>query len=124
MRAASTSANATLLYVVKPTDLKTLLATSSATSSGSGVAAVRTAIPTRHAAEAMIAPSITVRIPNRRMSGVVAGLIATLPTNSAITINPACAAVQPSPSWRNRASKNGIAVITARNAEPPAAVTR
>ena len=35
-----------------------------------------------------------------------------------------CAAVQPSPSWKNRASRNGIAVITARNTEPPAAVIR
>ena len=63
-------------------------------------------------------------MPKRRMSGVVTGLIATLPTNSAITTRPACAADQPSPSWKNRASRNGIAVITARNTEPPAAVTR
>ncbi len=110
--------------MVKPTDRNTPLANSSTSSSGSGVAAVTKAIPTRHAAEARIAVSITARMPKRRMSGVVTGLTATLPRNSAITTRPACAADQPSPSWKNRASRNGIAVITARNTEPPAAVMR
>jgi hypothetical protein len=39
------------------------------------------------------------------MRGVVAGLMATLPTNKAITIAPACAAVHPSPTCRNSARR-------------------
>jgi len=64
---------------------------------------------------------ITVRIPKRRISGVVAGLIRTLPRNSAITTSPP-AADHPNPSWKNSASRNGMALlITARKTEPPSA---
>ena len=44
----------------------------------------------------------------------VAGLMPTLPANSAITASPACAAVQPKPSWKNSGSRNGTAVISPR----------
>jgi hypothetical protein len=33
-------------------------------------------------------------------------------------------AVQPNPNWKNSGSRNGIALMTARNTEPPSAVTR
>jgi hypothetical protein len=58
------------------------------------------------------------------MSGVVAGLMPTLPANSAITTRPACAALHPKPSWNNSGSRNGTATITIRYTEPPAAVAR
>jgi hypothetical protein len=50
---------------------------------------------------------------------VVAGLIATFPANKAMTITPACALLQPKPTWKNSGGRNGTALITNRNSDRP-----
>src|SRR5664280_2241535 len=97
---------------------------SAARMTSSGVDACSRAMIARQIDDAATAISSTGRIPNRRISGVVAGLMATFPANKAMITTPACALDQPNPSWKNSGSRNGIALITNRYSEPPPAVTR
>ena len=63
-------------------------------------------------------------MPNRRISGVVTGLIVRLPRNNAVTIRPAANGDQPNSSWNSSGSRNGTAVTTSRYTEPPVTETR
>ena len=56
----------------------------------------------------------TVRNPNRRSSGVVAGLTPTLPRNTAVTSRPDSTGDRPNPSWSSSGSRNGTELTTAR----------
>ncbi len=68
--------------------------------------------------------SSTRLMPNRRISGVVTGLIVKLPTNNAATISPAVNGDQPNSSWNSSGSRNGTAVMTSRYNDPPDTVMR
>src|SRR5690349_20006487 len=57
--------------------------------STTGIPGATSASRPKHATEAMPLTTSTVRIPKRRISGVVAGLVVWLPANSTATINPA-----------------------------------
>lgn len=63
-------------------------------------------------------------MPNRRINGVVAGLMVRFPANSAATITPAASGVQPNCSWNCNGSRNGTAVITNRYSDPATTVMR
>ena len=59
------------------------------------------------------------RKPNRVSSGVVAGLMPRLPTNSSSHERcPASTGDQPKPTWNSSGSRNGIAFTPSRNADP------
>ncbi len=95
-------------------DRKAPLATSSAKISGSGVPASSRAHSAKVAADARDAKTSTGLKPKRRMSGVVAGLIPMLPTNTAATKTPARSGSQPKPFWNIRGSRNGTALMVRR----------
>ena len=95
-------------------DRKAPLATSTAKISGSGVPASSSAHSAKVAAEASEANTRTGLNPKRRMSGVVAGLIPMLPTNTAATRTPACSGSQPKPFWNISGSRNGTALMVRR----------
>ena len=63
------------------------------------------------------------RKPNQRISGVVRGLMVKLPTNTASTSSPEWKGSIPNPTWNSSGSRNGTALIEARNREPPYMVT-
>ena len=69
-------------------------------------------------------PISTVRKPSRRISGLVAGLMATLPTNRVNTKTPARRGLQPKPTWNINGSRNGVALITKRYTPPLTFPTR
>ena len=56
----------------------------------------------------------TRRMPRRRISPVVNGLIIRLPTNNAATIAPAAVGDHPNRTWNMMGSRKGTALITAR----------
>ena len=64
--------------------------------------------------EARALTSSTRRIPKCRINGVVAGLIARFPANSAATNRPDANGVHPKTSWNCRGNRNATAVITKR----------
>ena len=64
------------------------------------------------------------RKPKRRSIGVVSGLIARLPANSARSTAPDLTAVHPNPTWKRSGSRNGTALIMQRNRDPLACDTR
>ena len=66
------------------------------------------------AAEASDAKTSTGLKPKRRMSGVVAGLIPILPTNTAATRTPARSGSQPKPFWNISGSRKGTALMVRR----------
>ncbi len=59
-------------------------------------------------------PINTARNPQRRISGLVAGLMPTLPTKSVSTKTPASKGLQPKPTWNISGRRNGVALITRR----------
>ena len=65
-------------------------------------------------AEASEAKTRTGLKPNRRIRGVVAGLMPMLPTNTAATMTPAFKGSQPKPSWNIRGSRNGTELMVRR----------
>ena len=58
--------------------------------------------------------AISARKPSARSNGVVTGLIAKLPTNTHMTINPAWTGLQPKPSCSSSGSRNGTELTATR----------
>src|SRR5436309_2187588 len=108
----SMSARPTVLYTVKPDDLVTPLASASAAISATGVDAVVKPSAATIRAVPMVETTSTVRNPKRRISGVVAGLIPTLPANTNAVTAPDFTGDQPNRTWNMSGSRNGIAPTT------------
>ncbi len=84
-----------------------------------GIAPVMNAHATIAAPSPHPAISSSGRKPYRLRSGVVAGLIPMLPTNTKSTTRPDFTALQPSASWNISGSRNGTAPTAIQNSEPP-----
>lgn len=124
VRSASMSAKPIVAYALSETDRHTPLMNSTDTTTAIGVCGPSSPHSTKVTAVATPFTSSTVRKPKRRSSGVVSGLTATLPANTAMSTSPAVAALQPKAPWNIRGSRNGTAVIDARNRAPPEFDTR
>src|SRR5215469_16499481 len=89
------SASPTVLYTVNPTDRVTPLIRVSAAISTIGVAGVANPSTATAAVVPAVAAISTARKPNRLISGVVAGLIPTLPANTNAVTAPDFTGDQP-----------------------------
>src|ERR1700761_8250844 len=118
------SVNPTVVYTVRPADRVIPLASASAAITATGVAAVvkpsaatMTAVPRAEATS-------TGRKPKRLISGVVAGLMPTLPANTNAVTAPDFTGDQPNCTWNISGSRNGIAPTTKKYIVPPSCDTR
>src|SRR5215469_14893025 len=118
------SASPAVAYTVNPTDRVTPLIRASAAISTIGVAAVVNPSTATATVVPAVAASSTARNPKRLISGVVAGLIPTLPTNTNAVTAPDFTGDQPNWVWNISGSRNGTAPQTNQYAMRPACVTR
>src|SRR5215469_16250911 len=118
------SASPAVAYTVNPTDRVTPLIRARAASTASGVAAVAKPSDATASVVPTVAASSTERNPNRLISGVVGGLIPTLPANTNAVTTPDFTGDQPNWVWNISGSRNGTAPQTSQYAMTPACVTR
>ena len=118
------SARPTVLYTVSPVDRVTPLIRVSAAITGSGVAAVVNPRAAMTAAVPAVEATSSQRNPNRLISGVVSGLIPTLPTKMKAVTAPDFTGDQPNWVWNSSGSRNGAAPTTSQYAVPPNWETR
>src|ERR1700733_5014443 len=118
------SASPTVLYTVNPTDRVTPLIRASPAITAIGVAAEVNPSTATATVVPAVAASSTARNPNRLISGVVAGLIATLPANTNAVTAPDFTGDQPNWVWNISGSRNGTAPQTSQYAMTPACVPR
>src|SRR5580704_9396719 len=91
---------------------------------GSGVAAVVNPSAAITTAMTTVEDTSTVRNPNRLISGVVAGLIPTLPTKTNAATAPDFTGDQPNFVCHSSGSRNGTAPTTSQYSDPPSCETR
>src|SRR5215469_3362448 len=90
----------------------------------SGVAAVVNPSAAITTAVTTVDVASTARNPNRLISGVVAGLIPTLPAKMNSTTAPDFTGDQPNRVWNSSGSRNGAAPTTSQYSDPPNWETR
>src|SRR5215831_10175016 len=115
----SMSARPTVLYTVSPVDLVTPLTRVSAAMTHSGVTAVVNPSDAMTSAVPTVEATSSQRNPHRLISGVVSGLIPTLPTKMNAVTAPDFTGDQPNCVWNNSGSRNGAAPTTNQYAVPP-----
>lgn len=91
---------------------------------GSGVAAVVKPSAAITAAITRVEAASTARNPKRLISGVVAGLMPTLPAKMNRTTAPDFTADQPNSVCHSSGSRNGAAPTTSQYSDPPNSLTR
>ena len=91
---------------------------------GSGVAAVVKPSAAITAAITSVEVTSMARNPNRLISGVVAGLMPTLPAKMNSTIAPDFTGDQPNSVCHSSGSRNGAAPTTSQYRDPPNSLTR